>query len=228
MDWNPVLENPLNAALNIPLAQPTLAHRIFSWFEKQSFRMSRVIVVSESEAIWARSNLGIDPIVIHNPIPDLFFCETAAEKENLILFAASFIPIKGSDFFPEILSVLDEYPDWKFAIVEYPYEDPRIIRLPRLSKTELCKIYQRAQVVFAPSVYESFHLVITESLASGCAVVTTREGIANEIESNLFIAEFELESLRNALIQAINSTPVPVGLEQFRESAYAQKVLEVF
>lgn len=59
---------------------------------------------------------------------------------------------------------------WKYGLNRY------VQYIPRLTTEELVTLYNRAQVVVSPSLYEGFGLPAAEAMACGAAVVATTAG----------------------------------------------------
>lgn len=59
--------------------------------------------------------------------------------------------------------------------------DKRFLRLGFLEQEDLVKIYNLATALFMPSLYEGFGLPVLEAMASGCPVITSKEGSLPEI-----------------------------------------------
>lgn len=163
--------------------------------ERAFARADAVVTVSQPEAEYAircefqprERVLGID-----NALPDHFLGLTfVADRPKTIGFCGSWLARKGiAVLTTDLTTVLREAPDWNLHIVgvgeqfEAAAHFPPDI-LPRIQitgyltdKTQLRHIYQSWAIAVMPSVYESFGLVATEAMASGCALVASRTGFA--------------------------------------------------
>jgi glycosyltransferase involved in cell wall biosynthesis len=73
----------------------------------------------------------------------------------------------------------------------------------RLSKEELAREYNRAQVLVSPSVYEGFGLPAAEAMASGTPVIATTAGAFTETivdgESGILVPPADPRALADAI-----------------------------
>ncbi len=106
------------------------------------------------------------------------------EKKKIILFVGNLLPVKG---FPILLRALSLIPGDEVVglIVGGGYEEERYRKLTRdlglagrvrfvgacTDQQELARYYSIAHCVVAPSLVESFSLVVVESMASGVPIV---------------------------------------------------------
>lgn len=98
---------------------------------------------------------------------------------------------KGSRYGIEALCMLKEdYPELKatlFGTVKDPQDIPDWIHyVYKASQDELHEIYNNAAIYLCPTIYEGFGLTSAESMACGCALVTTDyAGCMDFVKSNV-------------------------------------------
>lgn len=111
--------------------------------------------------------------------------------------------------------------------------DDRILHLPRVSDEELVALYNRADCLVLPSLYEGFGLPIVEAMACGCPVIVFRNSALAEVGAGAvhYPASSSAEGLLEAL-QAVLSSPVlraelrQKGLERAREFSWNRTARE--
>ncbi len=162
-------------------------------------RVDGLVLVSQFDGAFAASRAlprSARRLVIENPIPELFLSPLGElERENVVGYCGGWTEIKGVDQVRvEIPHFLRRNVDWRFRILgaecELLAEDfppdvrSRIESVPRGSREgSLLREYDRLAVLVAPSIYESFGLVVAEAMSRGCAVVATPVGFAASLES---------------------------------------------
>ncbi len=67
------------------------------------------------------------------------------------------------------------------SVIRDVESDKRFLRLGFLEQDDLVKIYNLATALFMPSLYEGFGLPVLEAMASGCPVITSKEGSLPEV-----------------------------------------------
>jgi D-inositol-3-phosphate glycosyltransferase len=119
-------------------------------------------------------------------------------NNKVILFVGRMEPLKGIEKLLTAISYLKDLPKLKLVIiggddkdnlelfrlkdmVNKLHIDNSVLFLGAISQEKLPLFYNAADICVVPSYYESFCLVILESLASGTPVVSTNVGIAEDI-----------------------------------------------
>lgn len=128
----------------------------------------------------------INPITIPNPVDTELFESGTNEREKCILFVSRLDPNKGGMRTLRAFEALHEkHPEWKLkihgsgqekeriseALEKTPSLQQRVELGPQLSRKELASTMQKASFLVLPSEYESFGLVIAESLSCGTPVI---------------------------------------------------------
>ena len=165
-------------------------------------RLPRLIAVSHTSQRAAQRALGLAPEqlrVVHNGIdaerfrplrgverePGLILCVANSEDRN-----------KGTRYLIEALHLLeDDRRDYRLALVDHDRSRlklaPRLVRryglssrvhfTGRLSTEQLVRLYNRATLLVAPSLYEGFGLPAAEAMACGTPVIATTGGAFPEV-----------------------------------------------
>lgn len=160
-----------------------------------------IITVSEDDRRWLnmRKFPQSGKVAAINPgLPKSFlgveidFCD----KKKVIGFCGNWILSKGLKLMMEVVpKVLRENPEWEFWVLgtkhheiialSFPHDvRSRIKIFPFIKeKKVLQELYKQVSIQILPSYYESFGLVMLESMACACALVTTRVGLGCELVS---------------------------------------------
>jgi glycosyltransferase involved in cell wall biosynthesis len=156
-----------------------------------------IITVSSFDLPFLRSRQYVPDERIHaidNPLPSQFLDqEVAWERPNRVGFCGSWIPRKGlSVLRTDMAHFLQEHPDWTFSVVgsgdtDVKAEFPEGVReqievIPFLDRRDLIDWYRQLAVFTLPSIYESFGLVMAESMACGAALIATNVGFAHGLK----------------------------------------------
>jgi len=127
---------------------------------------------------------GVDHEIMH-PLPD------AARVPGTILFVGdSEDRNKGAKFLIEACARLQHDTDFRLLFKDKNEKDMTVVPplvwkhglqrfveyIPRLSTDELVRLYNSAQIVVSPSLYEGFGLPAAEAMACGAAVIATTAG----------------------------------------------------
>jgi glycosyltransferase involved in cell wall biosynthesis len=116
--------------------------------------------------------------------------EIKPNKKGLpkLLYVGSWYEEKGIQFLLTAYNVLcDKYDCIKLTIVGVDNEDKlnnsftnsnNVNILPRISRTQLIKVYNDHDILILPSLREGFGLVVLEAMSQGLCVITTKTGFA--------------------------------------------------
>lgn len=199
-------------------------------------RSAAIITVSESAKADIVNVLGVSPSkvhVIYEAADAAFRPLTVAESESLlrplhlperyVLSVGTLEPRKNLERLVEAFAALvrDGYPHhlvfagqrgWKeaslFAAIERLGLGSRVRFLDFLPLRQLVALYNRAEIMAFPSLYEGFGLPVIEAMACGTAVLTSRRGSLAEIagEAAHFVEPTSVESIRNGLAAIVDSS----------------------
>ena len=119
--------------------------------------------------------------------------EISPEPESVLFVGNTEDKNKGLRFLLEALRLLRGETPFHLTVVHRPgsHEAPRLVRelglhgkvtfLEQLSTDELVRVYNRAQLLVSPSLYEGFGLPAAEAQACGTPVIATSAGALPEI-----------------------------------------------
>lgn len=147
-------------------------------------------------------------------------------REKAVLFVGRFEETKGIEILTQAIPIVSEkHPDtifyfagrdrawkgtaetWKGFITKN-LPSARLVFLGELSTEDLVKYYQKCQVGAFPSLYEPGATVVAESMACGCATVSTRVGgipeIVNDGVDGLLIPPQDPHALATAVIKLLS------------------------
>lgn len=157
-----------------------LVGRAFMQWEKFLLTrdFARVIFLSEySRALGIA--LGVDSArsIVNSPGIDLHAYQSAAEKEDVVLFVGKLEARKGID---DVLAVARALPQVRFRVIGWGPQEamvrsmaaPNVELAPFAKGKKLQHAFASARIFLFPSA-ETFGLALLEAMASGCAVIST-------------------------------------------------------
>ena len=192
------LESHCNAIMitnrSVTLARGFVAKTIESLVEIGFRRSDALTLVGAFDLQFARMRhyqTNDKILTIENPLDEEWLNqEIDFERQPIVGFVGSWLTRKGADLLPTVmLTVLKNAPSSKFLLVgvgdaaavsiRESFPDNGIVEIigccPR---DELRYHYSRMAILLAPSIYESFGLVLAEAMSCGAALVSTRVGFA--------------------------------------------------
>lgn len=194
-------------------------------------RAARVIVTSPTTARTLVADFAVpaDRITVAVPGTDPAARATGsggADGKVVLLAVGSIVPRKGYDVLVRALAAdtADHATDWTLRIVGAIDRNPATVTALRdqivasglgdridivgpMSREQLDRCYDRADVFVLSSHYEGYGMVLAEALARGLPIVTTTGGAAAETVPDgtaLKVAPGDAEALRQALRQLID------------------------
>ena len=83
----------------------------------------------------------------------------------------------------------------------------RVLFLSELNLSEMAVIYQNAQILIYPSIFEGFGIPILEALFSNTPVITSKDGCFSEAggSSTKYINPLSVEQMKEAILEILNS-----------------------
>jgi D-inositol-3-phosphate glycosyltransferase len=154
-------------------------------------------------------------------------CHLGLNGESIIVFVGRIIPLKGIDSMLKAMTYLEGKQGIKFVVIGGDdHSQAEMQRLKNLSRTlridesviflgsvkqeTLPFFYSAADLCVVPSYYESFGLVVLESLACGTPVVATKVGCAESVirygETGYVVTDNDPGSLADKISRLL-STP---------------------
>ncbi|MCL4354337.1 glycosyltransferase family 4 protein [Patescibacteria group bacterium] len=130
---------------------------------------------------------------------------------------------------------------WNNDLVRVQQEaeaNPKVLRIGFVPTEDLVGIYNLATVFVMPSLYEGFGLPILEAMASGCPVITTKEGSLPEVagEAAFYVEAEDVDNIAEGIEKVFNDNNLRKelsikGLERVKKFSWkktAEETLEVY
>jgi glycosyltransferase involved in cell wall biosynthesis len=202
-------------------------------FEKAFTTVDGIVTVSDFDLVFAEKH-GYQAksrlVAIENSLPtDFLNLAPSFQREPVIGFCGSWLLRKGKNLIgPAIERVLDDFPGTTFRLIGVgqafkPGEHfparllPRIEVIPYVeNKVDLRIWYESIAIHIMPSIYESFGLAAAESMACGCALVSTKVGLAYSLQDGkeAVIIEPTADSLYDGILQLLSNDQLRVSIAQ--------------
>lgn len=221
-------------------------------FERIALRNSeRVIAVTQAvkeEAIQYYNIAKKRIRVIHNCIDTTHFYPIRhSMRVKAILFSGRLESVKGVDELYQLALYVSRNDNIRLLIATTdPKRDNKFSKLRNveiwygLKLEEMNSFYNQGDVLYVPSLYESFSLVTLESLAAGVPVVGNGVGIIKELVEEEFKGVYQLKSkdvnvvfrqLQTVMSQYSNDFDARMELhskieERFGVVEYSQKIMQ--
>lgn len=137
--------------------------------------------------------------------PFVFFVGSLRRKKNLSLLLDAFEDLAKTDFAPNLVLAgirNTAWPDLNKRVSEPPLKG-RVFFPGYITDRELVVLYNMAEIMVYPSMYEGFGLPPLEAMACGTPVITTTGGAIPEVveESAVLIDPMDKEGLKEALVR---------------------------
>ena len=131
---------------------------------------------------------GVDNTVFKNQEADNIRRKYRLDNRFVVLFVGRDDPQKGvRKLVNAVKNLAKQIPEIALVLVgqKDTYNDEHIFCLPRVSRSELVKLYSFSDVFVLPSIYEPFGIVLLEAMACETACIGIRTGgIPDIIEHN--------------------------------------------
>jgi glycosyltransferase involved in cell wall biosynthesis len=225
--------------------------RIFLPFERQTYRLaSRIVAVSEAtkRALVDQYHLPEDRIVvIHNAVDTGRFHPLGTEKRpHELLYIGRIDRRKGIEFLiRSMVQVREQLPDAHLlvggkggclekmkSLVRRLHLENTVTFLGFVPDEQLNALYNRAQCVVVPSIFEGFGITVIEALAAGTRVVGTDvDGIREILQSGDYgrLAPYgNQRALADAIVAELR-TPRQAGelLREYQAPQFRSRYAEV-
>lgn len=143
---------------------------------------------------------------------------TANPTKNLALLVAAFaaLPAPAVSGAAARLVIVGGANARVFAGVLAPADPPRVLRTGPLDDAPLKALYQHAQALIFPSIYEGFGLPPLEAMACGCAVIASNAAALPEVCGNaaLYIDPLDQAALTAAMQRLLDEPALVQRLRQ--------------
>lgn len=217
-------------------------------------KAASVIAVSEhASQKLEKAFPGLKSETIPNPVDTELFSPFKGERKKRVLFASRLDPNKGALRSLKAFDAIREgSPDWEMRIVgegkeqkaierylkERPELERKVSLLPFLDRERLAEEMKEASFLVHPSEYESFGLVIAESLACGTPVIAPDRTGPRDIHfegSGEWIPPRDPEALKRAMKRMMENSGTydPEELhqriaERFSMERVGERILESY
>jgi glycosyltransferase involved in cell wall biosynthesis len=133
-----------------------------------------------------------------------------------IIDAFSVFSQKNTDINLVLCGVKDDYKKHIDSYINMQNIRDRVTLLPYISDEDLVKLYNQAEMLLYPSLYEGFGFPILESMACGTPVIASNTTSIPEISGNcaLLIDPLNTEEIANSLLQLSEDTELRQQLIQ--------------
>jgi glycosyltransferase involved in cell wall biosynthesis len=127
----------------------------------------------------------------------------------------------------QILVVIGQGKSYKTKCLRYISENnlsERVIFLSGLKLEEMAAIYQNAEMLIYPSIFEGFGIPILEALFSKTPVITSKEGCFSEVggANSKYINPLSVNEMKETILKIQNSTKIQNTMKE-KGFEYAQK-----
>jgi glycosyltransferase involved in cell wall biosynthesis len=106
------------------------------------------------------------------------------------------------------------------------------------NQTQLIEIYQKSDLYLSFSNYETFGIVIAESLATGTAVISTNTGIVNELQPTDYLTKVSMgneDELFKLILERIDKNPTYDGHQmhtiiskKYNTEVISKKIIDLY
>ncbi|HEX8139751.1 MAG TPA: glycosyltransferase family 4 protein [Pyrinomonadaceae bacterium] len=175
----------------------------------------------------------------------------AADDEKIVLFAGRLSPQKGIDaLLSSAAQVLAEYPNVVYLVVgepdtremvpvidglfqQFPALQDKVKMLGKMARPQLATLFQVANIVVIPSLYDTCPYMTVEAMAAGVPVVATRVGGLAEMvvdgETGLLVTVHPAEGRHRVDVDELASAQLRLlrdaGLARRMSSAGRRRVM---
>jgi glycosyltransferase involved in cell wall biosynthesis len=211
-------------------------------------RIDRIITGSNHSAQSILQVFGVPAShveIIHDGVDTDTFrpLEGVEKKPDGILFVGnSEDRNKGARYLVEALHILQREIDFHLTFVDRPREELRLVPslvkrwglqsrvtfTGRVSTEELVRLYNSAEILVSPSVYEGFGLPAAEAMACGVPVVSTTAGALPEVVAHGETGWLAPPGNAAALADGIRRLMADAELRKRMGAAGRQRMLERF
>lgn len=260
------LLQPANA--NHQAILPMLSSALWNYSVKGLRRADHVVTVSAHTAKDVRNLLDIPSkniTVVHNAVEAVFHRLPSRTVESIfdqykiprdcfyLLNVGSSQPRKNITTLLEVLAKLinnascqpihlikagADFTDEQRAIIQHHGLDQHITQIKNPDKATLVKLYNAADVLVAPSLYEGFGITILEAMACGTPTITSNVSSLPEISGDaaILVDPHDLDAIATAIL-SLKASPllrqelIQKGLEHVKAFTWqksAENVAQVY
>ncbi len=161
---------------------------------------------------------------------------TIEERKNLLTLLKTLKELPNQK-----LVVIGNGKSYKIKCLRYISENnlsDRVMFLSELSLEEMAVIYQSAEILIYPSIFEGFGIPILESLFSKTPVITSKDGCFSEVggASSKYINPLSILEMKAAILEIQNSETLQKEMaekgfeyaQNFTDKKIAKNIMEVY
>ena len=224
---------------------------IFLPFEKRTYRLAdRIVAVSEAtkDALVKQYKVPEDKVtVIHNAVDtDRFHPLETPKNTHALLYIGRIDKRKGIEFLIRSMPLVrEQIPDVHLLVggkgsdlermktlVSRLHLERNVTFLGFVADDQLNELYNRANCVVVPSIFEGFGITVIEALAAGTRVVGTDVDGIREIlrrgEFGRLVPYGDTLSLANAIVAELNEPKMAGALQQeYLGGMFRNRYLEI-
>lgn len=198
----------------------------FFWFKIPFKRVEKITVISEFSKNEVIKNFKVDPqklVVIPNCVSDKFIKTEKKfnyKKPHILIVGTkknknllrSIQALCGINCRVSIIGKLKESQKKKLEEFNIKYTNRF-----NLDFTEIVKIYQQADILLFPTLYEGFGIPILEAQAAGIPVITSDLQPMNQVAGKgaLLVNPFNVEDIKNGVIKIISDEEYRINIVNF-------------
>jgi glycosyltransferase involved in cell wall biosynthesis len=160
------------------------------------------------------------------------------QRKNIPTILKALVMLRDRGFPARLWKVGDEFTPEQAAFIQSQALEPLITLIGKPDKANLLELYNAADVLIAPSLYEGFGLTILEAMACGTPVITSNVSSLPEVcgDAAVLVDPINITAIVDAVLQIYDNpifrlNLVKRGLERtklFSWEATAEKVASVY
>jgi glycosyltransferase involved in cell wall biosynthesis len=166
----------------------------------------------------------------------LLYVGSIEERKNLLTILKCLKDLPNQNLL--IIGNGKEYKNKCLDYIKSNKLESQVTILSGLSLKELAGIYQNAQMLVYPSLFEGFGIPIIEALFCKIPVITSKNGCFSEAggPSSIYIEPTNTEQMREAILSILNDeekrkTQIELGLkhaQKFNDNIIAKKLISIY
>ncbi len=166
----------------------------------------------------------------------LLYVGSIEERKNLLTILKTIKEIPKQD-----LVIIGEGGNYKKKCINYIKENnltKRVTLLKNLNKVELAGIYQEAEMLIYPSIFEGFGIPIIEALFSEIPVITSKKGCFSEAggPTTKYIDPISIKEMKESILEIKSSKNIKekmkknglIYVQKFTDEKIYSNIMEVY
>lgn len=138
------------------------------------------------------------------------------QRKNILTILKALVILRDRGISIKLWKVGDEFTVKQTAFIHTHKLEPNIIIVSKPDKATLVKIYNAADVLIAPSLYEGFGLTVLEAMACGTPVIVANTSSLPEVvgEAGVLVDPMDVEAIAKAVYRIRNDLEYRNDLKQ--------------